>query len=88
LAVLVNVVVAIRPVVPDLISEVAAEEASHFFGSRLPAVEESARGDVVEPTVHVELQVRTDGLVWVVLYIAEASEDTLGRSVSWRHLQF
>ena len=56
----------IGPVVPDLIGEVAAEEASHLLGSRLPAVEESAGGEVVELTVYVELPVGDDDLVWVV----------------------
>ena len=52
---------------PDLIGEVAAEEASHLFGSRLPAVKESAGGEVVELTALVELPVGDDELLlWVV----------------------
>jgi len=64
-------------VVPGLIGEVAAEEAPHFFGSRFPAVEESARGEVVELAFHVELLVRNYLLVRVVLKVAEAFEDVL-----------
>ena len=51
---------------PYLAGEVAAAEASHLFGSRFPAVEEPARGEVVELAFHVELLVGDYLLVWVV----------------------
>ena len=67
----------------DLVGEVATEEASHLFGPRLPAVEKPTRGKVVELAVHVELQVRDEGLlVWVVRWVAEAFEDVLCGDVS------
>ena len=56
----------VGPVAPDLPWKVAAEVASYLLGSRLPAVEESAGGEVVELTVYVELPVGDDDLVWVV----------------------
>src|SRR5215210_8880976 len=52
----------VGPVSPSLPREVAAEEASHLFGSWLPAVEESSRGEVVCLIVDLELLVRSEGL--------------------------
>ena len=72
----------VEPVVPDLICEVAAEEASHLFGSRFPAVEESAGGKVVELAFHLELPVGDDDLVWMVRQVAEVLEDVRCGDVS------
>jgi len=52
---------------PCLTGEVAAEEASHLFGSWFPTVEKPAGGEVVELAVLVELLVGDYLLVWVVL---------------------
>jgi hypothetical protein len=41
-------------VVPDLIGEAATEEAPHLSGSRVLAVEEPARGEVVRLLVELE----------------------------------
>jgi hypothetical protein len=56
----------VGPVAPDLISEVAAEESSYLFGSRLLAVEKSTGGEVVEFAVYAELLVGDYLLVWVL----------------------
>ena len=56
----------VGPVTPGLPGKVAAEEASYLFGSRIPAVEESAGGEVVEFAVYAELPVGDYLLVWVV----------------------
>ena len=50
----------VGPVVPDLSGKVAAEEASYLFDSRIPTVEESARGEVVEFTVYAKLPIGDD----------------------------
>ena len=52
---------------PNLVGEVAAEEAPYHFGSRVPAVEEPAGGKVVELAFYVELLVGDYLLVRVVL---------------------
>ena len=56
----------VDPVTPDLPGKVAAEVGSYLLGSRIPAVEESAGGEVVELTVYVELPVGDYLLVRVV----------------------
>jgi len=56
----------VGPVTPDLIGKVAAEEASYLFGSRIPAVEKSSGGEVVEFAVYAELPVRDYILMWVL----------------------
>src|ERR687897_62968 len=71
----------IGPIVPSLIGEVAAEEAAHLIASRLPAVEESSGGEVVELAVLVELPIGDEDLVRVVLKVAEAFEDVLCDSI-------
>ena len=72
----------VGPVAPDLPWKVAAEVATYLLGSRIPAVEESAGGEVVELTVYVELPVGDYLLVRVVLKVAEALEDVLCGDVS------
>jgi hypothetical protein len=37
----------VGPVVPDLVGEVAAEEATHFLGPWVLAIEETPGGEVV-----------------------------------------
>ena len=69
-------------VVPDLVGEVAAEEAPNLFGPRVPAVEEPPRSEVVELSIYRELQVRRDHLIWVILEVVEASEDTLRHRIA------
>lgn len=52
---------------PDLIGEVAAEEASHLFGARVLAVEESSGGEVIGVSADLELLVGSEMLFRVVL---------------------
>ena len=68
-------------VAPGLPGEVAAEEAPYLFSSRVPAVEKSSRGEVVELAVYVELPVRDYLLVRVVLKVTQASKDGSRRAV-------
>ncbi len=49
-----------------------AGEASYLVGPGTPAIEEPAGGEVVELSIHLELQVRRDYLVWNIPQIAEA----------------
>ena len=69
-------------VVPDLVGEVAAEKAPNLSGPRVPAVEEPPRSEVVELPIYRELQVRRYHLVWVILKVVEASEDTLSHRIA------
>jgi hypothetical protein len=71
----------VSPVSPSLPREVAAEEASYHFGSWVPAVEEATRREVVRLIVGLELLVRSEGLVWTMLYFTKALKDALGRVV-------
>ena len=50
-------------IVPNLVGEVAAEEALYLLGPRVSTVEEPTRSKVVEPAVHRELQVGRDRLL-------------------------
>ena len=52
----------VGPVVPDLVGEVTAEKTSHLFGSRVLAVEEPARGEIVRLLVELELLVGGKGV--------------------------
>ncbi len=63
---------AIGPVMPNLISNVAAEKAARLFGPRILAVEESAGGKVVNIATLFKLLVRDEGLFGVILHVAEA----------------
>src|SRR5918998_3979453 len=74
----------ICPIVPGLIGEVTAEEAAHLLASRLPAVEESSGGEVVELAVHVELPIWDYLLVWVLRQVAKALDNILCGDVSRR----
>ena len=47
---------------PDLVGEVTAEETSQCFGSRVLAVEEPARGEIVRLLVELELLVGGKGV--------------------------
>jgi len=58
----------VSPVSPSLPREVAAEEASHLFGSWLPAVEKPSRGEVVCLIVDYELLVRSEGLAFLFFW--------------------
>jgi hypothetical protein len=53
-------------VVPDLVAQITAEEASYLVGPGIPAIEEPAGGEVVGLSIYRELRVRRDYLVWVV----------------------
>ena len=57
---------------PDLVAQVTTGEASYLVGPGTPAIEEPAGGEVVELSIHLELQVRRDYLVWIIPQIAEA----------------
>ncbi len=54
------------PVAPNLVAEVAAEEASYLFRSGILPIEEATGGEVVGVTRNLELLVRDDRLLRVV----------------------
>ena len=58
---------AIGPIVPNLISNVAAEKSARLFAPRILAVEEATGGEVVGLACHLELLVGNECLLWVVL---------------------
>lgn len=72
---------AVNPVVPDLVWEIPTEVASHLFRTWVLAVEEAARGEVVDVSADLELLVGSKMLLWVILYISKAFEDALGRII-------
>jgi hypothetical protein len=57
----------IGPIVPDLVGEVATEEASHLLRAGFSTVEEPTRGEVVELFALLEHLVRGYGFLWMVL---------------------
>jgi hypothetical protein len=70
--------------VPDLVGKVAAEEAPHLFGPWVLAVEEPAWSEVVDLSAKRELLVGSEGLIRIVLEVAKALEDVLGRGAPQR----
>src|ERR687894_482399 len=67
----------VGPGVPDLIGEVATEEASQCSGCPVLAVEEPAGGEVVRLLVELVLLVGGEGSIRVVLQITKALEQVL-----------
>ena len=57
----------VRSIVPNLVGKVTAEETAYFFRTRVFAVEESTRSEVVGLLADLELPVGGEGLLRVVL---------------------
>jgi hypothetical protein len=82
--------------VPDIVGQVATEEASYLFGTGVLAVEETTRGKVVSLAILHELLIGGQDLIRVVLQIAErGSADTPPSATSpdvavnvWAHAAF
>jgi hypothetical protein len=71
----------VGPVAPGFPGEVAAEEAPYLFGPRVPAVEKPTGGEVVRLLVDFKLLVRSESLLWAMLYLTKALKNALSRVV-------
>ena len=69
-------------VAPYFICKIATKYTAHVLHPRLlPTIEKPTGSEVVKFALHVDFEVGPDGLVGVVLQVAEASKDFFGRSV-------